>query len=52
MVGMPLTYSISNGIAFGIISYTVINAASGRLKDVHWLMYPISALLVAHYVVG
>lgn len=52
MVGMPLTYSISNGIAFGIISYTVINAVSGRLKDVHWLMYPISALLIAHYVVG
>lgn len=52
MVGMPLTYSISNGIAFGIISFTIINAVSGRLKDVHWLMYPISALLIAHYVVG
>lgn len=52
MAAMPLTYSISNGIAFGIISYTIINALSGRLKDVHWLMYPTSALLIAHYAIG
>ncbi len=49
IIGMPLTYSIANGIAFGIISYTAINALSGRIGKVHWIMFVLSALLVAHF---
>lgn len=47
---MPITYSISEGIAFGMISYTIINAATGKAKDVHPLMYVISAAFILKYI--
>jgi AGZA family xanthine/uracil permease-like MFS transporter len=50
MVAMPLTYSIANGIAFGIVSYTAINALSGRAKQVHWVMYVLSVVLIYKFV--
>ena len=46
---MPLTYSIANGIAFGIISYALLHAVTGRARDVHVLVYVIAALLIARY---
>ena len=46
---MPFTYSISDGIMFGIISYTVINAIAGKAARVHWLMYVLTAVFVAKY---
>ncbi len=49
VIGMPLTFSIATGISLGILSWVVINAASGRHKEVHWLMWLIAALLVARY---
>lgn len=50
IVTMPLTYSIANGIAFGIVSYVVVNAATGAWRKVHWLMAVLGAVLVARYV--
>jgi len=50
IIVMPITYSISEGIAFGIISYTIINAATGKAKDVHPLMYVISAAFILKYI--
>jgi len=46
---MPFAYSISDGIMFGIISYTLINTIAGRHKKVHWIMYLLSALFIAKY---
>ena len=46
---MPFTYSISDGIMFGIISYTVINALAGRAAKVHWLMYVLTVIFIAKY---
>lgn len=48
IAAMPFFYSISEGIMFGIISYTVINACCG--KKIHWLMYVLSVLFVAKYI--
>lgn len=42
MLVMPLTYSISNGIGFGFIAYTLIMLLSGKGKQVHFLMYLVS----------
>jgi len=50
IIVMPITYSISEGIAFGMISYTIINAATGKAKDVHPLMYVISAAFILKYI--
>lgn len=43
---MPLTYSISNGIAAGILSWCGIHLLAGRARDVHWLMYALAGVLL------
>ena len=50
IIAMPLFYSISEGIALGVISYVIINLACGKRKDVNPLMYVLSVLFVLKYV--
>jgi len=50
MVGIPLFYSIADGLALGFICYPVIKFFSGRGKDVSWLMYLIAILLLAYFI--
>lgn len=47
---MPLTLSITDGIAFGFISYTLIKVASGKGRQVHGLVYFFAALFVLRYI--
>ena len=49
VAAMPFTYSISDGIMFGVIAYTVVNACAGNFKRIHWIMYILTALFVAKY---
>ncbi|PSL15414.1 AGZA family xanthine/uracil permease-like MFS transporter [Marinobacterium halophilum] len=46
-VSMPLTFSITTGIAFGIISYTAIKALSGRFDQLNPALWVLSALFIA-----
>ena len=46
---MPFTYSIANGITFGIVSYVAIKVLVGRIREVHPLMVVLSVLLVVYY---
>lgn len=52
IIAMPFMYSISEGIAMGVISYVVINLATGRVKDkkISTLMYVLAVLFVLKYV--
>lgn len=50
MIAMPFMYSISEGIAMGVISYVVIKVASGNAKKVTPLMYVLAVLFVLKYV--
>ena len=50
VVTMPLTFSIANGVSFGVISYALIKALSGRGKEVDPLLYLVAALLIARYI--
>lgn len=51
---MPFTYSIANGISFGIVSYvllaTVANVSGKGKYKVHWLMWILAVLIVLRYV--
>ena len=47
---MPLMYSISEGIAVGIISYVVINVIAGKAKKITPLMYILAVLFVLKYI--
>ncbi len=49
-LAMPLMYSISEGIAIGVISYTIINVCCGKAKKVTPLMYILTVLFIAKYV--
>jgi adenine/guanine/hypoxanthine permease len=49
---MPFTYSISNGIGAGIISYVVIKLAVGKARDVHPLLYVVAAIFVLYFLRG
>lgn len=49
---MPFAYSISDGIGFGLISYTLLKVARGKYKEVPILMYILSALFVIMYIVS
>jgi AGZA family xanthine/uracil permease-like MFS transporter len=51
-LGMPLTFSISNGIALGFIAYGAIKLLSGRVREVGWPMAILAVLFILHYWVG
>jgi AGZA family xanthine/uracil permease-like MFS transporter len=50
MIIMPLSFSITEGIAFGFISYTILKVARGDAKRIHWIIYVVSALFILRYV--
>ena len=50
IIAMPLFYSISEGICIGIISYVVLQAATGKAKKVQPLIYVLAVLFVLKYV--
>ncbi|MCI8550715.1 MAG: NCS2 family permease [Lachnospiraceae bacterium] len=47
---MPFAYSISDGIGFGFISYAVIKVCRGKAKEVPVLVYILSAIFIAMYI--
>ncbi|MDL4771292.1 MULTISPECIES: NCS2 family permease [Thermomonosporaceae] len=49
IVFMPFTYSITNGIGAGLIAYSVIQAARGRWRQTHWLLWIISVVFVLYF---
>ncbi|MCI6888084.1 MAG: NCS2 family permease [Lachnospiraceae bacterium] len=53
IIAMPFMYSISEGIAMGVISYVVVNLATGKAgeKKISPLMYVLAVLFILKYVV-
>jgi AGZA family xanthine/uracil permease-like MFS transporter len=51
-LSMPLTFSISNGIALGFIAYAAIKLLAGRGRDIRPAMAVLAVLLVAHFAWG
>jgi adenine/guanine/hypoxanthine permease len=49
MFMMPLTFSIAEGLAFGFISYTLLKLLTGRVKEIHWITYLISAAFIINF---
>ncbi len=50
IMAMPFMYSISEGIAMGVITYVVVKAASGKGKTVTPLMYVLAVLFILKYI--
>ena len=50
IIGIPLSYSIADGLALGFISYAIIKAFSGRGRDITWLTYILAIVLVLYFI--
>jgi AGZA family xanthine/uracil permease-like MFS transporter len=50
IIMMPFTYSIANGVAAGIIFYTILKVITGKFQKVHWMMYLLFVLVVVRYI--
>jgi AGZA family xanthine/uracil permease-like MFS transporter len=46
---IPFTFSITDGIAFGFISYVLLSVVSGRYRKLHWLMVVFTTLFIIRY---
>ena len=49
---MPLTFSIANGIAFGLVSFIVLKLFTGRAKEIKLAAVIVAALFVLQYILG
>jgi AGZA family xanthine/uracil permease-like MFS transporter len=47
---IPLTYSIANGLGFGIIAWAVLHLAAGKLSRKDWLLYLLAALFLIRFL--
>lgn len=50
MMGIPLTFSIANGLAFGFTAYTLLKILRGKYRQVNWFVYALTTLFVARFV--
>ena len=50
IIVMPFAFSISHGIAAGFITYPLVKVVSGQFKSVHWFMYILAAISLAHFI--
>jgi AGZA family xanthine/uracil permease-like MFS transporter len=50
IAGIPLTFSIADGLALGFIVYPLVKLLAGQGRDVKWLMYVMAVVLVVYFV--
>ena len=50
MAGIPLTFSIADGLALGFISYPIVKLLGGKGRQVSWLMYGLGFVLLVYFV--
>jgi AGZA family xanthine/uracil permease-like MFS transporter len=50
LVLIPFTYSIANGLGFGIIAWAVLHLVAGKFRREDWLLYLLAALFLTRFV--
>jgi AGZA family xanthine/uracil permease-like MFS transporter len=50
LVLIPLTYSIANGLGFGIIAWAVLHLVTGNWRRQDWLLYVLAVLFTLRFV--
>ena len=50
IIAMPLTYSISDGIMLGVITYVLLNVCSGKFSKLNVGMYILAVLFILKYI--
>ncbi|MBI3970649.1 MAG: NCS2 family permease [Chloroflexi bacterium] len=49
IVGMPLTYSITNGIGFGVLSFIAVKAARGKVRELHPMVWIVGLAFLLYF---
>lgn len=49
MLGIPLMFSIANGLAFGFVAYTLIKLLRGRFREVGWMVWVLTVLFLVRF---
>ena len=50
IVGIPLFYSISDGLGLGLVAYPIVKLLAGRGRQVRWLAYVLAATLILYFL--
>jgi AGZA family xanthine/uracil permease-like MFS transporter len=50
LITIPLTYSIATGLSFGLISFALLEIATGRFSRKHWMLYTLAILFLARFI--
>ena len=50
IIATPLTFSIATGISLGLISYTVVKIAAGKVREITALIWILTALFILRYI--
>ncbi len=50
VIGIPLCFSIADGMAIGLIAYPIVKLLGGKAREVKWLMYLLALILLAYFV--
>jgi AGZA family xanthine/uracil permease-like MFS transporter len=50
MIGIPLTFSIANGLSFGLIACALFRIARGEIRKPEWLLYVLAGLSLARFI--
>jgi AGZA family xanthine/uracil permease-like MFS transporter len=50
LILIPLTYSIANGLGFGIISWAILHLVTGKFRRQDWLLYTLAILFLARFI--
>ena len=50
LITIPLTFSIANGLAFGITSYALLRLLTGKITKADWLLLVLAALFIVRFI--
>ncbi|MFZ4605543.1 MAG: NCS2 family permease [Caulobacter sp.] len=50
LIAIPLTFSIANGLAFGIVAYALLKLARGQARTGDWMLYLLAVLFIARFI--
>jgi adenine/guanine/hypoxanthine permease len=50
LITIPLTYSIATGLSFGLISFAILEIATGRARRQHWMLYLLALLFLGRFI--
>jgi len=50
IITIPLTYSIATGLSFGIITFAILELATGKARRQHWMLYLLALLFLLRFI--